>query len=224
MLHSPGGSTLQAQEALTPNMAIFQVVKNRADGLSITDELATETERRKELEGRIKDVSANFAISKKAYDEGAELAGLSMSGNRQALQSLIDEYVKNSGDIKDLNLPDGFTYKQRFIGGYLGSNENVLVGEQGPEMLISDMPSYVKTIQQIARNLGDAIKTDVKDNGQVIEHYSDGYKLHRHDGGTDLIDKDGNILYDSPSIKGYKQNILATRIVKQVLRALLTCP
>ena len=73
----------------------------------------------------------------KAYDEGAELAGLSMSGNRQALQSLIDEYVKNSGDIKDLITSDGFTYKQRFIGGYLGSNENVPVGEQGPEMLIS---------------------------------------------------------------------------------------
>ena len=157
-INSAASLLLQAQEALTPNMVdMSRVVKNIADGLSITDELATETERRKELEGRIKDVSANFAISKKAYDEGAELAGLSMSGNRQALQSLIDEYVKNSGDIKDLNLPDGFTYKQRFIGGYLGSNENVLVGEQGPEMLISDMPSYVKTIQQIARNLGDAI-------------------------------------------------------------------
>lgn len=204
-INSAASLLLQAQEALTPNMVdMSRVVKNIADGLSITDELATESERRKELENRIKDVSANFAISKKAYDEGAELAGLSMSGNRQALQTLIDEYVKNSGDIKDLDLPDGFTYKQRFIGGYLGSNENVLVGEQGPEMLISDMPSYVKTIQQIARNLGDAIKTDVKDNGQVIEHYSDGYKLHQHDGGTDLIDKDGNILYnDSPTIKGY---------------------
>ena len=149
-----------------------------------------------------------------------------MSGNRQALQSLIDEYVKNSGDIKDLNHSDGFTYKQRFIGGYLGSNENVLVGEQGPEMLISDMPSYVKTIQQIARNLGDAIKTDVKDNGQVIEHYSDGYKLHRHDGGTDLIDKDGNILYnDSPSIKGYKRRTFEgdfLNCIKQVLESFVT--
>ena len=86
------------------------------------------------------------------------------------------------------------------------------------------MPSYVKTIQQIARNLGDAIKTDVKDNGQVIEHYSDGYKLHRHDGGTDLIDKDGNILYnDSPTIKGYTRRTFSEgdlrNCIKQVLES-----
>mgnify|MGYP001160798433 CR=1 FL=1 len=206
-INSAASLLLQAQEALTPNMVdMSKVVKNIADGLSITDELVTESERRKDLEGKISKVSDSFSKNKKAYDEGAVQAAYAMSGNSQALQSLIDEYVKNSGDIKDLDLPDGFTYKERFIGGYLGSKENVLVGEAGPEMLISDMPSYVKTIQQIARNLGDAIKTDVKDNGQVIEHYSDGYTLHRHDGGTDLIDKDGNILYnDSPTIKGYKR-------------------
>ena len=94
------------------------------------------------------------------------------------MQQLIEEYVDNGGDIEDLSLPDGFVYKQRFIGGYLGSGENTLVGEEGPEMYVTDMPGYVKTMNQIGRNLGDAIKTSMAEDGIVTEHFSGGFKRY----------------------------------------------
>ena len=165
--------------------------------------LYTETEKRKSLESKIQQHSDNFSTMKKAYDNGAELAGLAMGGSRQALQSLIDEYIENSGDINDVDLPEGFKYKQRFIGGYLGSNDMALVGEQGPEMLISDMPSYIKTINQIARNLGDAIKEDVRDDGTNSYEYANGYKLETGGFGQNLFDKDGKLLYnETPNLNG----------------------
>ena len=217
-VNSAAAMLLRAQEMLTPNMVkMSDVVKNIADGYSSKNLLVTETEKRKALESKIGSAGDAFTKNKQAYDDGVGLAGLAMSGSRQALQQLIEEYVDNGGDIEDLSLPDGFVYKQRFIGGYLGSGENTLVGEEGPEMYVTDMPGYVKTMNQIGRNLGDAIKTSMAEDGIVTEHFSGGFKKVSSGTGTDLFDKDGNLLYnDSPKIGGYQRRVYAEGDIAEI--------
>lgn len=217
-VNSAAAMLLRAQEMLTPNMVkMSDVIKNIADGYSSKNLLVTETEKRKALESKIGSTGDAFTKNKQAYDDGVELAGLAMSGSRQALQKLIEEYVDNGGDVEDLSLPSGFVYKQRFIGGYLGSGENTLVGEEGPEMYVTDMPGYVKTMNQIGRNLGDAIKSSMSEDGIRTEHFSGGFKKVSSGTGTDLFDKDGNLLYnDSPKIGGYQRRVYAEGDIAEI--------
>jgi hypothetical protein len=200
-VNSAASLMLQAQEALTPNMVdMSRLIKNIADDLSSsTGEPETETEKRKKLEELIKSGTVAERIDAQAELESMDKAPvpvMPMPKSGHSKRNWIRQYGNSHNE-------DG-SVKQRFIGGYLGSNEMALVGEEGPEMLITDMPSYVKTINQMARNLGDAIKSDVKDDGTRIDYYPDGYQLISDGGGTNFVDKDGNVLYNqSPTIQGY---------------------
>ena len=69
----------------------------------------------------------------------------------------------------------------------------------------------------MVETLGDAIKTSMAEDGIVTEHFSGGFKKVSSGTGTDLFDKDGNLLYnDSPKIGGYQRRVYAEGDIAEI--------
>ena len=223
-INSAASLLLQAQIALTPNMVnMSDMIKNIADGFSSKNEIVTESEKRRRLEQDIADTTdprrkraLKNQLRELNFDPFAKQEPVNVKP-RPSNSRLASRWDRMYGDSHNY---DG-TPKQRFLGGYLGSNELALVGEEGPEMLVTDMPAYVKTMNQIGRNLGDAIKSHTTEDGIQTDHYAGGYRHVRSGSGTDLFDKDGNLLYnDSPKIGGYMKRTYAEGDIAEIYEGL----
>lgn len=181
-VNSAASALLKAQDLLIPNMqTVSRTLKNIADGFG-DDELSTESE------NRLNSETAN------------ENVGARPTGNSRGQVKKRQEWDRDYGGTHDPLTGDPIT--NRFLGGYLGSGAMSMVGEMGPEMLITDMPTYVKTIDQIGRNLGEAINSHTSDTGVTKTEYKGGYYEVFDDTGVNLFDKAGDLLYNELSIGG----------------------
>ena len=192
-MNSTASALLKAQNLLIPNMAnVNEIIKNMSSKLGkVMDKDGDQSTASEELK--------EDGVTTEFPTDGAQTRVLPrpeknmFGGDRQGM--LWDKkYAKTHN-------PDG-SIKQRFLGGYLGSKAMSMVGELGPEMLVTDMPTYVKTIDQIGRSLGEAISVHTADNGTTRSDYKGGYYTTQDGGGTNLFDKMGELLYNELSIAG----------------------
>ena len=199
-INDAAGVLLRAQDMLMPNMvSLSDTIKSIVDGYSGTDAAPeTETEKRiasKEMaEAQLNATNDLNKVRDAITGKGPAPPMKGFAGGDVQWTKMFGKTHNADGSLK---IPT-----QRFIGGYLGSNQLATVGEQGAEMLITDMPTYVKTINQIARNLGDAINVTKNESGQTTYDYKDGYKMVSDGGGDNLFDKAGKLLYNELSIAG----------------------
>ena len=186
-INDAAGVLLRAQDMLMPNMvSLSDTIKSIVDGYSGTDAAPeTETEKRiasKEMaEAQLNATNDLNTVRDAITGKGPAPPMKGFAGGDVQWTKMFGKTHNADGSLK---IPT-----QRFIGGYLGSNQLATVGEQGAEMLITDMPTYVKTINQIARNLGDAINVTKNESGQTTYDYKDGYKMVSDGGGDNLFDK-----------------------------------
>jgi hypothetical protein len=194
-MNSTASALLKAQNLLIPNMAnVNEIIKNMSSKLgSIMDEDGDQSKKTASEELKEDGVTTEFPT------DGAQTRVLP----RPEKNPFGGDWRGRAWDKKYANThnTDG-SIKQRFLGGYLGSKAMSMVGELGPEMLVTDMPTYVKTIDQIGRSLGEAISVNTADNGTTRSDYKGGYYTTQDGGGTNLFDKMGELLYNELSIAG----------------------
>ncbi len=189
-VNAAASALLKAQDLLIPNMAtVSRTLRDIAENF-------TEEPTNSETQNRLDANNNRFTPVDPAPMDVADT---------DAFNAWMDRY----GQTHDFRTgqpfadPNGNAFTaNRFLGGYLGSDALSMVGEMGPEMLITDMPTYVKTIDQIGRNLGQAINTHTSDIGVTKTEYRGGYYEVSDDTGINLFDKAGELLYNELSIGG----------------------
>lgn len=198
-VNTAGAALLKAQDALTPNMADFsKTIKNFVDSYGDSESADSMSEQRRRREENRRNFHENRHNRANNPMPTQTLGPVRPRPNHPRGASRWD---MKYGDTHN---PDGTlkTPVQRALGGFLQSGAFSLVGENGPELMVTDMPAYVKTVDQIAKNLGDALNSSTDDNGTTKSYYKGGYYSVMDGSGLNLFDKSGNKLYNEMSIAG----------------------
>lgn len=211
-MNSTASALLKAQNLLIPNMAnVNEIIKDMSSKLgNVMNEDDDQSKKTASEELKEDGVTTEFPT------DGAQTRVLPrppknpFGGDWRGMQ-----WDKKYGKTHN---PDG-SIKQRFLGGYLGSKAMSMVGELGPEMLVTDMPTYVKTIDQIGRSLGEAIKVHKGDDGTTRSDYKGGYYSTEDGGGYNLFDKAGELLYNELSIAGLTRRTYSTGDTQEMYEA-----
>ena len=194
-LNSAASALLKAQDFITPNMTNFtEMLKNITDSYGDASSQDSMSEQRQ----RNQDSRNNPNSNRHNRTDSNTLSPVRPRPNHPRGASRWD---MRYGDTHN---PDGSlkTPVQRALGGFLQSGAFSMVGENGPELMVTDLPAYVKTVDQIAANLGDALNSSTDDNGTTKSYYKGGYYTVLDGSGTNLFDKSGNKLYNEMSIAG----------------------
>lgn len=195
-INSAASALLKAQDFITPNMQNFsEMLKNIVDGYGDSASQDSMSDRR-----RTNQENRNNFHSLR-HNRPTDPQPLGPVEPRPTRPRLASRWDLRYGDTHN---PDGTlkTPVQRALGGFLQSGAFSMVGENGPELMVTDLPAYVKTVDQIASTLGDALNSSTDDNGTTKSYYKGGYYTVLDGSGTNLFDKSGNKLYNEMSIGG----------------------
>ena len=200
-VNTAGAALLKAQDVLTPNMADFsKTIKNFVDSYGDSESADSMSEQRRRREENRRNFHNNRHNRANNPMPTQTLGPVRPRPNHPRGASRWD---MKYGDTHN---PDGSikTPVQRALGGFLQSGAFSLIGENGPELMVTDLPAYVKTVDQIAANLGEALNKNQTSNpdGSVTRYYKGGYRTHFDHTGMNLFDKSGNKLYNELSFKG----------------------